>query len=198
MRPSFVPSSLGLFSFVAIVALAAAVVVDHADAKGLVGKLPGNPASCPEEPCTSDPQHVLRALKHTSYFVGVIFLMPILLYYMSKLFSKMRDCCAPIKPNKSSDSGATNSQANYEVAKSQQSHKQASDLGSLAEQARLSARLSAEIAGNTNGPIGANQAGDRQQQQYKSNPFGGGGGGLKSARTSSSAGTNNSNSIACL
>lgn len=62
-------------------------------AKGLVGKLPGNPASCPEEPCSSDPQHVLRALKHTSYFVGVIFLMPILLYYLSKLFSKLRELC---------------------------------------------------------------------------------------------------------
>lgn len=63
-------------------------------AKGLVGKLPGNPASCPEEPCNSDPQHVLQALKWTSLAFGLILLLPLLMYYISKLISKLRSLCS--------------------------------------------------------------------------------------------------------
>lgn len=72
-------------------------------AKGLVGKLPGNPASCPEEPCNSDPQHVLYALKWTSLGFGVILLLPLLMYYMSKLISKIHSLCSR-KVNNKSDS----------------------------------------------------------------------------------------------
>jgi hypothetical protein len=64
-----------------------------AEAKGLVGKLPGNPASCQEEPCNSDPQHVLAALKVMSIFLGSVLILPLLLYYLSKLFTKLRDFC---------------------------------------------------------------------------------------------------------
>lgn len=63
-------------------------------AKGLVGKLPGNPASCPEEPCNSDPQHVLQALKWTSLAFGLILLLPLLMYYISKLISKLHSLCS--------------------------------------------------------------------------------------------------------
>jgi len=62
--------------------------------KGLVGKLPGNPASCPEEPCNSDPQHVLYALKWTSLGFGIILLLPLLMYYLSKLISKINSLCS--------------------------------------------------------------------------------------------------------
>lgn len=74
------------------------LVARRAHAKGLVGKLPGNPASCPEEPCNSDPQHVLYALKWTSLGFGLILLLPLLMYYMSKLFSKLRQMCLGGKP----------------------------------------------------------------------------------------------------
>lgn len=57
--------------------------------KGLVGKLPGNPASCPEEPCNSDPQHVLYALKWMSVIFGFILLIPLLGYYLSKCYTKI-------------------------------------------------------------------------------------------------------------
>lgn len=65
-----------------------------AEAKGLVGKLPGNPASCPDEPCNSDPQHVLHALKWTSLGFGIILLLPVLMYYFSKLISKLHSLCS--------------------------------------------------------------------------------------------------------
>lgn len=70
------------------------LLIDSADAKGLVGKLPGNPASCPEEPCNSDPQHVLYALKWTSLGFACCLLLPLLMYGLSKLFSKMRSMCS--------------------------------------------------------------------------------------------------------
>lgn len=71
-----------------------ALIVKVVDAKGLVGKLPGNPASCPEEPCNSDPQHVLQALKWTSLAFGLILLLPLLMYYISKLISKIHSLCS--------------------------------------------------------------------------------------------------------
>ena len=61
------------------------------DAKGLVGKLPGSPASCQEEPCNSDPQHVLNALKWMSLAFGAILLLPLVMYCLSRLFSKARE-----------------------------------------------------------------------------------------------------------
>lgn len=70
---------------------------NYGHAKGLVGKLPGNPASCPEEPCNSDPQHVLYALKWMCLFLGLIFLLPVLMYFLSKLYSKLVAKCTSKK-----------------------------------------------------------------------------------------------------
>jgi hypothetical protein len=72
-----------------------------ADAKGLVGKLPGNPASCQQEPCNSDPKHVLAALKIMSIFLGSVLVLPLLLYYMSKFLTKIKEtCCSRVAGKK--------------------------------------------------------------------------------------------------
>lgn len=66
-----------------------ATAVTNVSCKGLVGKLPGNPASCPDEPCNSDPQHVLHALKWMGAVFACILLLPVFMYYLSKLISKI-------------------------------------------------------------------------------------------------------------
>ncbi|CAA3019399.1 Hypothetical predicted protein [Olea europaea subsp. europaea] len=76
-----------------------------AHAKGLVGKLPGNPASCQEEPCNSDPQHVLAALKIMTIFLGAVLILPLLLYYLSKMFTKIRGVCC-LEEDKTRRAGA--------------------------------------------------------------------------------------------
>lgn len=79
--------------FVHFIALLLSALVNSINCKGLVGKLPGNPASCPEEPCNSDPQHVLYALKWTSLGFFCTLLLPVLLYFLSKLMSKIHSIC---------------------------------------------------------------------------------------------------------
>lgn len=61
--------------------------------KGLVGKLPGNPASCPEEPCNSDPQQVLYALKWASLFFGCALMCPLFGYGLYKIWLKLKSLC---------------------------------------------------------------------------------------------------------
>lgn len=84
----------GCCAQVCLFASCCGALADLASAKGLVGKLPGNPASCPEEPCNSDPQHVLQALKWMSLVFGLILLLPLVMYYVSKLISKMHAWCS--------------------------------------------------------------------------------------------------------